>query len=69
MLVYPTGGLTFPPDPQTVFMVGSRGAITHRPSLLDPDVRLSPHPAPDVLNFRFCIIRVVGNGQNGLGCP
>ena len=36
--------------------VGSREAITPRPSLLDPDVRLSPHPAPDVLSLRFCVI-------------
>ena len=25
-----------------------------RPSLLDPDVPVSVHPAPDVLSFRFC---------------
>lgn len=25
-----------------------------RPSLLAPDVQVSPHPAPDVLSFRFC---------------
>jgi putative hydrolase, CocE/NonD family len=65
----PLAAGAFTPAPHEFLMVGSRGAITHRPSLLDPDVRLSPHPAPDVLNFRFCIIRVVGNGQNGLGCP
>jgi hypothetical protein len=39
--------------------VGSRGAITHRPSPLDPDVRLSPHPAPDVLDFRLAHVDVV----------
>jgi hypothetical protein len=32
----------------------SREAITPRPSLLEPDVRVSVHPAPDVLSFRFC---------------
>jgi hypothetical protein len=30
-------------------LVGSRAGITQRPSLLDPDVRVSPHPAPDNL--------------------
>jgi hypothetical protein len=39
--------------------VGSRGAITHSPSPLDPDVRLSPHPAPDVLDFRLAHVDVV----------
>ena len=33
------------------FEVESREAITLRPSHLDPDVRLSPHPAPDKLDF------------------
>ncbi len=30
------------------------GGYYPRPSPLDLDVKLSPHPAPDVLNFRFC---------------
>ncbi len=34
--------------------VGSRGRITVRPSQLDLGVRVSPHPAPDVLSFRVC---------------
>ena len=28
--------------------------IILRTSQLDPDVLVSPHPAPDVLNFRLC---------------
>ena len=28
--------------------------MTPRPSHLDLDVRVSVHPAPDVLSFRFC---------------
>ena len=35
-------------------LVGSRGDIISRPSQLDLGVRVSPHPAPDVLSFRFC---------------
>ena len=35
-------------------LLGSREAIMPRPSLLDLDVRLSPHPAPDVLSRNFC---------------
>jgi hypothetical protein len=35
-------------------VVESRGDIIPRPSQLDPDVLVSPHPAPDVLSFRFC---------------
>lgn len=36
-----------------VGMVESRGIITFRPSLLDPDMMVSSHPAPDVLNSRL----------------
>lgn len=36
------------------YWVESRGAITLRPSLLDPDVIVSSHPAPDVLSLSFC---------------
>ena len=35
-------------------MVESRGDIIPRPSQLELDVRLSPHPAPDVLGLRLC---------------
>lgn len=35
-------------------LVGSRGDIIPRPSHLEPDVRVSLHPAPDILSFRFC---------------
>ena len=35
-------------------LVESREAIMPRPSLLDPDVPISVHPAPDVLGFRVC---------------
>jgi len=35
-------------------MVESMGGIILRTSQLDPDVRLSPHPAPDVLGLRLC---------------
>jgi len=34
---------------QAIALVGSMGAIIPRTSLLDPDVRVSPHPAPDNL--------------------
>jgi len=33
-------------------LVESRGDIIPRPSQLDPDVLVSPHPAADVLSFR-----------------
>ena len=35
-------------------LVESREGITPRPSLLNLDVQLSPHPVSDVLSFRFC---------------
>ncbi len=35
-------------------LVESMGGIIRRTSVLDPDVRLSEHPAPDVLGFRVC---------------
>ncbi|MEZ2238992.1 sigma-70 family RNA polymerase sigma factor, partial [Microcoleus sp.] len=35
-------------------MVESMGDIIPRTSQLDPDVLVSPHPAPDVLSFRLC---------------
>jgi hypothetical protein len=41
-------------DRLTKALVGSRGSIISRPSQLDLDVRLSVHPAPDVLSCRFC---------------
>ena len=34
--------------------VESRAGIIPRPSLLNLGVRLSPHPASDILSFRFC---------------
>jgi hypothetical protein len=37
-------------------LVESRGTITFRPSLLDPNVRLSPHSAPDILGL--CLAHV-----------
>jgi hypothetical protein len=40
-------------------MVESRAGIILRPSLLDPDVRLSPHPAPDVSGFRLTHVLVI----------
>lgn len=40
--------------PAQLARVESREAIMPRPSLLDLDMRLSVHPAPDVLSFRFC---------------
>jgi hypothetical protein len=39
---------------QLAVRVESRGSIKTRPSLLDPDVQLSLHPAPDILSLRFC---------------
>ena len=35
-------------------LVESREAIKPRPSLLDLDVPISVHPAPDILTLRFC---------------
>ncbi|AFW96679.1 hypothetical protein ANA_C20226 [Anabaena sp. 90] len=51
--------ILFVPIPLSSFLmsrslVESREDIIPRPSQLDPGVRLSPHPAPDVLSFRFC---------------
>jgi hypothetical protein len=37
-----------------LILVESRGDIIPRPSQLDPDVLVSPHPAPDVLGLRLC---------------
>ena len=42
-----------------------------RPSRLEPDVRLSPHTAPDVLSLRFCS-RGCGHGRTHVklqDCP
>jgi hypothetical protein len=39
-------------------LVESREAIMPRPSLLDLDVPLSVHPAPDILSLRFCSCEV-----------
>ncbi len=38
------------------YLVESREAITPRPSLLDLDVKLSPHPAPDVLKLSLLLM-------------
>ena len=38
------------------------GAIMPRTSLLDPDVKLSPHLAPD--SIRLCFCSCVGNRGN-----
>ena len=35
-------------------LLGSREAIKPRPSLLELDVPVSVHPAPDILSLRFC---------------
>ena len=35
-------------------LVESMGDIIPRTSQLDPDVLVSPHPAPDVLGLRLC---------------
>ena len=35
-------------------LVESMGGIILRTSELDPDVLVSPHPAPDVLGLRLC---------------
>lgn len=32
-----------------------------RPSLLDPDVRVFVHPAPDTLSVRFCSCGCIGD--------
>ena len=42
-------------------LVESREVIKPRPSLLDLGVRLSPHPAPDILSFRFCSCVEIGD--------
>ena len=39
-------------------LVESREAIKPRPSLLDLDVPLSVHPAPDILSLRVCSCEV-----------
>ena len=39
-------------EPRILALVESRGDIIPRPSQLDPDVLVSPHPAADVLSFR-----------------
>jgi hypothetical protein len=43
-------------------MVGSMGTVTSRTSHLDPDVRLSPHPAPDILSARLAHVLVIVAG-------
>ncbi len=43
-------------------LVESRGAIALRPSLLNLDVRLSPHPASD--SIRHCLCSCVNNRGN-----
>ena len=35
-------------------LLESKEAIIPRPSLLDLDVHISMHPAPDILSLRFC---------------
>ncbi|MBS3029307.1 MAG: SBBP repeat-containing protein [Dolichospermum sp. DET50] len=42
------------PNPGIFTLVESKAGIIPRSSLLNLGVRLSPHPASDVLNFRFC---------------
>ena len=39
---------------ERAYLVESMGDIILRTSQLDPDVRFSPHPAPDVLGSRLC---------------
>ncbi len=39
--------------------VGSRGTINSRPSQLDPDMRVSVHPAPDILGFCLAPVLVI----------
>jgi hypothetical protein len=43
----------------TMIRVGSRRVIRPCPSQLDPDVRVSAHPAPDVLGFHPAHVQVV----------
>jgi len=43
-----------PRHKRTAFLVESRRDIIPCPSLLNLGVRLSPHPASDILSFRFC---------------
>ncbi len=43
--------------------VESMGSIICRTSLLDPDVRLSVHPAPDVLGFLLAHVMVLMAGR------
>jgi hypothetical protein len=40
-------------------MFESMGGIIHRTSPLDLGVRLSPHPAPEILGFRPAHVYVV----------
>ncbi len=48
-------------------MLESRAGIILRPSLLNLDVRVSVHPASDVLTLRFCSCRLNrGNFREGL---
>ena len=52
-----------PYSPTVPDLLGSRAGIIQRPSLLDPDVKLSPHPAPD--SIRQCLLlSCVGNRGN-----
>ncbi|MBW4594396.1 MAG: hypothetical protein KME46_16175 [Brasilonema angustatum HA4187-MV1] len=44
---------------QIPVLVESRGGIILRPSLLDPDVPISVHPAPDVLGFSLAHVDVI----------
>ena len=46
-------------DSSTNRTVESMGGIILRTSQLEPDVRLSPHPAPDVLSLRFAHVDIV----------
>jgi hypothetical protein len=54
------------PYEQELFRLGRGEVLSFRPSQLDPDVRLSPHPAPDVLGFClahvFIIVAAFMNG-------
>jgi hypothetical protein len=56
-------------------LLESRGSIISRPSLLDLGVRFSSHPAPDILNLRFCpcgcnrgMIHVLLQGCSAFDC-
>nr|MBW4596636.1 hypothetical protein [Brasilonema angustatum HA4187-MV1] len=42
-----------------VVLLESMGSIISRTSLLDPDVRISTHPAPDVLGFSLAHVDIV----------